>query len=200
MRPKQDYKKSVHNNNFVVKPFRLKNLYLFYPYKKATEKIGNTIPLPYVKKSEDTNHEFSISLSEWEDIINVYLEELTKFLIDGNIYDFSSSLGSILLAKSKIFVGEKPVINWYATNKVNKKLKEEDKEDKKKVIFFNNLHYYYVKLYWRKPNVYYLKLYKCWQLHPSIYFNKRIIERRRKDANIIDKYIDKRHVNVLVPK
>lgn len=95
-----------------------KDLFLFYPYKKNIITDRNTIPQPYIKKSEEiTDHQFSIDYTQWTAVIDDYISVIVDTLITGREYVLPTHLGKIQLRKYKT----KRLIDWKTTKESGKK-------------------------------------------------------------------------------
>jgi nucleoid DNA-binding protein len=78
----------------------LKDFYLHYPHKCVPN--PNTVPSPYFPKTEmDCENKYSLSSSQWIEIIEVYLEELMKYLLKGNSFNMPLMLGTLNIVKTK---------------------------------------------------------------------------------------------------
>lgn len=75
-----------------------KDFYLLYPYKCAYK--NNTIPRPYFSKTEvDCNNKHSLEYNEWAEIVDVLLEELQQYILEGNKYELPEMLGFLEIVK-----------------------------------------------------------------------------------------------------
>lgn len=72
-----------------------------YPYKKNDNFIGNTIPNPYIKQDDISNHRLALSYKEWLSIMEQIIIEIKSDLYDGDVWDIGSGLGKLHLAKMK---------------------------------------------------------------------------------------------------
>ena len=81
---------------------KLRDIYLLYPHKCQDIYIGNTIPVPYVKKSEiDCDNKYSLKYPEWRSIVESYLDMLGDFLLAGEFYPLPYRMGSLTIRKVK---------------------------------------------------------------------------------------------------
>lgn len=79
----------------------LTDFYKEYPYRKNPEFTG-TIPLPYVKKEEESTHKYSLTFQEWKSILESIVEEIfVQILSVGLTWNIGSNLGSITIRKHK---------------------------------------------------------------------------------------------------
>lgn len=101
-----------------------KDIYYFYPYKKNLPTSGNTIPQPYVKKNEVSDHKFALAYDVWLSVIEDYLADITETLLKGKIVKFQNYIGNFQLKKYKIH----RKIDWGATRKADQKVYMKDKD------------------------------------------------------------------------
>jgi len=95
-----------------------KDLFYFYPYKKNIITTGNTVPQPYVKKSDEVvDHPLSIDYNVWQSVINSYINIITETLLTGREYYFPTYMGKLQLRKYRT----NRRINWKATQDNDKK-------------------------------------------------------------------------------
>ena len=118
--------------------FRLKDLYLLYPYKKQTKNITR----PYIKRKDIVEHEYQIDYTEYVKILSVYFKHLLEFLKTGYPYSIPQKMGEFMLVKKwvrfnavynkkgerKIFFNEKtngfvPKIKWIRHRRSSFKLR-----------------------------------------------------------------------------
>jgi len=98
-------KKSRHKHR---KGYRITNsdLYLHYPYKD--QENTSYVRLPYVKKSEITNHEYTLTHTEWSKIVDgVFNYVLEEALFKGEAVLLPHRIGTIQIQKLKF-----RRINW----------------------------------------------------------------------------------------
>ena len=77
-----------------------KDFYLHWPYKCAYQK--NTIPRPYFSKTEVIcDHKHSLTYTEWNEILSVYIDELIDFLTEGHKFEMPMMLGYLEMCKWK---------------------------------------------------------------------------------------------------
>jgi len=79
----------------------LTDVFFFYPYKKNIPYKENTIPVPYVKKQDCSDHRLSVDWYEWYMIVNLYISKLKNYLEDGNSIELASGGGAFHLVKFK---------------------------------------------------------------------------------------------------
>ena len=77
------------------------DIYRFYPYKKNIPHKLNTVPIPFIKHDDCTNHRLSADWNEWKYVIENYIEKLKQHLEDGNSVEIAPRLGEITLRKIK---------------------------------------------------------------------------------------------------
>ena len=115
------------------------DIYYLYKYKKnIPHKIG-TIPVPFIKQSECTEHSNSVDWYEWKTIINLYIEKLKLSMEEGNSIEFGGKHGLIHLIK------------YQATRFIDfKKSKEQGK-----VVRFarNNIDNYFISAEWLRGTI-----------------------------------------------
>jgi len=126
-----------------------KDIYQGFRYKKRHIKVnpntGKTMVYsdPYIKLKESSNHEFSLTFTDWLKILKGYFNIVAEHLANGDEFEFPRNMGKILLVRkrpknnvvkgNKFFrnshtLGYKPVIIW-------KRIKEEGFLHKKWYIF-----------------------------------------------------------------
>lgn len=102
----------------IRKKYTTKDFYLNYPFKKI-DKL-KYVPTPYIKKSEDTNNEHSVTYTEYKSVIGEYFNLVSEFLLQGSRYNLPSRLGHLLLYKYKYkkenFINPKP---YYSNRESN---------------------------------------------------------------------------------
>lgn len=72
-----------------------------YPYKKNPPIVTSTIPKPYVKQKDTTEHRFSLTFWEWEKIVVLLIEEIIQELVGGGSWNVGSHIGVISFRKRK---------------------------------------------------------------------------------------------------
>lgn len=77
------------------------DIYYLYKYKKNIPSKPGTIPVPFIKHSECTNHSCSVDWYEYRDIISLYLEKLKLYMEEGNSIELGPKLGAFHLIKYK---------------------------------------------------------------------------------------------------
>jgi len=81
-------------SNYVGTP----QLFRGYPYKTTPSGKRDAV----IKQKEIiSDHEFSLTRSEWNRIITIYFEVLVEYLLTGRAYKINQWLGSIYLIKTK---------------------------------------------------------------------------------------------------
>lgn len=91
----------------------LADFFLKYPYKKNIILSANTIPYPYVKKSDVSDHPMTIDYNEYRVIIERYLQMIGDDVINGIDYHPKGKIGFIGFKKFKF--GNKGLINYAKT-------------------------------------------------------------------------------------
>ncbi len=78
----------------------LSDLYFFYPYRKNPP-YTTTIPVPFVKKADVSDHKFAIThelyVNVMQDIINLVIEKLQE----GHTWTIGNGLGELVFTKKK---------------------------------------------------------------------------------------------------
>ncbi len=82
------------------------DFYQKYRYKKRFMKyfsngVYSNIP-PYVKKSESSDHKYSLYYHEWREVIRAYFGILERKLAEGCVYEFPFDLGIVHLVRMPI--------------------------------------------------------------------------------------------------
>lgn len=151
-----------------------KDIYHFYPYRKNPIVTGKTIPQPYVKKEEESNHPHSLTYNEWKGIIDDYLIELRNHLYNGKLYTLPKQLGTLQLKKYKTY----KQVDWNETNKQKKK------------VFYNDINSYNVIIKWFrsvKNSNFVFKFH--WKIRMTSTF-RRDLSKRLNDPNYIYNIVD----------
>lgn len=78
----------------------VRDLYLQYPYKKNPP-FTNTIPVPYIKQKDVSDHKWAITYAEYNEVIDTFADEIIKLLQDGDEWQIGSNMGVISLRKIK---------------------------------------------------------------------------------------------------
>lgn len=87
----------------LLKSRSLFDLYKEYPYRKNPITNSNTIPLPYIKKQDESKHQHALTFQQWKSIIEDLIEEITcQILMKGFAWHLGSNLGSITVKKIKV--------------------------------------------------------------------------------------------------
>lgn len=94
----------------------LYDFYTFYSYKPFPKE--NTIPRPYYNKSEYTNNKFTLPMVEWKTIIEIYLNNLEEYLLNGNSFQIPNNIGQLKLYKC-----------FHTENKIKKMLRIKEKNN-----------------------------------------------------------------------
>lgn len=95
-----------------------KDIFFFYPYKKNPPMRGNTIPQPYVKQKDISDHRLSLTYDIWLSVIQDYVEEIQGYILRGKIVKLPNYLGNLQLKKYKL----NRKIDWGETKKQGKKV------------------------------------------------------------------------------
>jgi len=112
----------------------LVHIYLTYKYKKNIPHKLGTVPMPFIKHSECTDHKLSADWNEWNTVVTAYIEKLKLYLEDGNSIMLESGLGEFHLAKAKA----KKFLDF-----------KKSKENKKQIYFAkNNVDNYFITYSW----------------------------------------------------
>lgn len=99
---------------------QLDDLFLNYRYPKQDGRY------PYVKNEDSSDHVQAMTYKEWRPVIELYLQELVDFLIEGYEYKLPAGMGYFYLVRTKtprVDVEKSKV--WYYS------LSEDDQEEAK---------------------------------------------------------------------
>ncbi len=77
------------------------DFYHFYPYKKQMNVPLGTIPRPFVKKEDWTNHKYSLDYQQWLEIYEDIIELIREEMLQGKTWEIGYRLGSVKLVKVK---------------------------------------------------------------------------------------------------
>jgi hypothetical protein len=110
-----------------------KDIYYFYPYKKNPPSTGNTIPQPYVKKTDISDHRYTLTYDVWLSIIEDYISEVQTILFKGRIFKLPNFLGNLQLKKYKL----KKRIDWGKTRREGKKVYDNSTDIYRIIIKWN---------------------------------------------------------------
>lgn len=125
------------------------DIYYLYKYKKNFQVKPGTIPVPFIKQSECTDHPNSADWYEWRDVVNLYLEKIKAYLEEGNSIELGHRLGEFRLERFKCdrFIDFK-----------------KSKEAGKVVRFAkNNTDNYFISYEWSRSKIY-LKMKFYWKI------------------------------------
>jgi hypothetical protein len=112
MSHKTEIPRPGHNSYFSDKKVTNRLLYKQYPYK--TKPKGQFSSL--VKHDEITDHKFTITTTEFSNILKVYFKHLLWYLMEGYAYKLPFQLGRFRIVKMKPAT-ESKYIDWEKTNK-----------------------------------------------------------------------------------
>jgi len=96
----------------------LHDLYGFYPHRKNPE-FSNTIPVPYIKKEEVSNHKYSMTYAEWYVIIEDIVLSIRDRLQQGMVWKLGQRLGDIEIVRLRC----KTFLDRIASGKSGKQVK-----------------------------------------------------------------------------
>ena len=101
------------------------DIYLNYRFKKRDVENGK-VWYPYIKKEDSSDHKYSLTFRQWQEIIKVYFEVLLEKLIEGHQIVLPYNLGILQIMREKrskrrgdkLFrnlhtFGFSPTIAWY---------------------------------------------------------------------------------------
>lgn len=96
-----------------------KDVYMGYRFKKSKIIINDngttSVFQPYIKKEDETNHEFSLIYDDWKEIVDCYWDIVVDHLIEGSKYKFPRNMGHLEMCKIKpmrhIIRGNKKFMN-----------------------------------------------------------------------------------------
>jgi hypothetical protein len=100
-----------------------KDIYHFYPYRKNPVVTGKTIPQPYVKKEDISNHPHALTYDVWLSIIKDYILEIREYIFKGKVFKLPRMLG---VWQMKKYMSTKR-IDWGTTNRTGEKTYYNDK-------------------------------------------------------------------------
>lgn len=78
----------------------LTDFYSFYPHRKNPPP-SSTIPIPYIKASDVSNHKYALTHVEYKDIMTDIFESIGNKLLEGEVWRVGSGIGEIVLCKIK---------------------------------------------------------------------------------------------------
>ena len=110
-----------------------KDIYYFYPYKKNPPLTGKTVPQPYVKKSDVSDHKYAITYDVWLSIISDYIDEVSQLLFKGKIVKTPNFLGTFQLKKYQL----KKLVHWGRTRQEGKMVYIQDSDLYRIIIKWN---------------------------------------------------------------
>lgn len=143
----------------------------FYPYKKQLPVSSNTIPVPYIKKSEIIdNHIHSLDWYEWSKIADEYVKVVGERLLAGETIRMDGRLGSFQIVKSK-------------TKKFIDKIKSKEKGTQV-FRFKNEYDNYFFYIQWMRKNISYTPNKWIWKCKAQTAFIKKIYD----DPSLIYKF------------
>lgn len=148
------------------------DIYYTYKYKKNITHSLTTIPFPYIKKSECTDHQYSADWKEWLYVVTAYIEKLKIQMEEGHSVTLGSKMGDFILTKIKSdrFLDFK-----------------KSKEAGKQIYFkYNNVDNYYIASSWIKSN-HPFKLRSYWKITLNRFWVRSIYERCANDYTKIYK-------------
>jgi hypothetical protein len=143
----------------------IKDFFLKYPYKKKPD--VTYVSLPYFPKEEETNHKYSLTYSEYKNVLNTYFEYVSEYLLQGDVFSMPERLGALKLIKYKIEnIGDKKT--YYKT-------------------YINNIHSqnYRVILRWEHQK-YPVPFGKFWKLSTVKTFNFKLFKKLTEDLTSIN--------------
>ena len=81
-------------------------LYHGYRFRKRDIRVHPTtgklqVRAPYISKTESSDHEFALTFSEWQDILETYWNVITESLFDGDSFTMPRGLGTLEMVKYK---------------------------------------------------------------------------------------------------
>lgn len=151
------------------------DIYRTYKYKKNIPHNVGTVPLPFIKYSECTDHRLSADWKEWQTVIQAYLEKLKQYLEEGNSIELGTKTGEFMLVKLK----SKSFIDF-------KKSKEQGKVVK---FIHSAADNYYIMTSWKRGKIN-LTLKTYWRIKLNRTWVKSIYKACEKDFSKIYKIRD----------
>lgn len=153
----------------------LKDLFQFFPYRKNPP-LSNTIPVPYVKKEDVSDHQYALTYSLWKAILEDIILEIRDCLIDGETWNIGSHIGTI------------EVVRFTANNFIDyKKSKEQSKVVRRSRTEHDNI---MIKGLWsRKRNP--LPNKSLWRFKLCRTFKSDIYKRAETDFTLLYKFSEK---------
>ncbi len=80
-----------------------KAIYMDYSYKKNPDfSLTNTVPDPYIKGKDVSDHNFSMTYFDWKPIIDDYINCIGEVLTSGNTFKMPLFMGELELRKLKL--------------------------------------------------------------------------------------------------
>lgn len=100
----------------------LADFFLFYPHKQNIKCPIGTVPYPYVKKSEISNHPDAIDYNLYRSIIERYLELKGDDIVNGIDYEAKGRIGYIGFKKFKFT--KNGYVNYLKSQRAKKTVKD----------------------------------------------------------------------------
>jgi len=153
----------------------IKDIFKFYPYKKNIVTTGNTIPQPYIKKSDEVlDDDRSIDFNQWSDVIEDYIEIITDVLVTGKEFKFPNYTGRFQLKKYRT----RKTIDWGSTIKSGKK------------TYFRGESYAIILKWYRDYEITRLQKRFHWKLRMGTNLKKAIYNKTLQNKNYVYNILD----------
>jgi len=158
------------------KRITIKDMFIFYPYKKNIKTTGKTIPQPYIKQQDVIeDNPSSIDYNEWLSVVSDYIEIISDVLLSGREYVFPNYIGKLQLRKYKT----RRLINWNETNKQGKK-----------VYYRNNDSLHIILKWYRDYDIARFRFRFHWKIRMAKTFSKALHEKTLKNTNYVYNILD----------
>lgn len=106
----------------MTKTLNIKDLYYRYPFKKNPDSFipgeSKTIPVPFIKQADVTNHQYSVDYHTYKKIVMTFLGFLFQYLLEGGRYKMPGRMGDLIIYKYKRSI--KKYIRWDIFNTEDK--------------------------------------------------------------------------------
>lgn len=152
-----------------------KDIYHFYPYRKNPIIIGKTIPQPYVKKENISDHKYAMTYDLWISIVKDYFLEVRDVTLKGKLFTIPKFLGSWQLKKYKAYRR----VDWGTTKRTGVKTYYRDSDN-----------YRILMKWYRTPKNSSFKFKNHWKISICKGFGKAIYDKITNDSNYVYTIID----------
>lgn len=151
------------------------DFFQFYKYRKNPS-FEKTIPVPYIKKEDESTHKYSLTYHQWKSILEDILIRIEEELIDGQRWVIGSHLGEISIRKKKC----KSFVDY-------KKSKEEGQQVRRARNGFDNIMIFsdWERLQYPLTNRW------LWRFKLKRTLKLKIYNNAEKDYTFLNRYLDK---------